>query len=94
MKLRAARAEATRVSDDVRQEYESFVKYLDQRAANPVTTLLTLWNDMRATILGDKANEVFFVPRSDEIEIHTNRDPQRQIDLEKQELDKRTGRSH
>jgi hypothetical protein len=47
--------------------------------------MLGLWNQMRGEILGNVANEIFFVPQhSDQIEIVINRDQERLRALDEQ----------
>jgi membrane protease subunit HflK len=92
IKLNEAHQQASEASDRLRGQYAEFTKYLEQRQARPVITLLNLWAQMREEVLGNRENEVFFVPRTGEIEIHTNRDPQRALEREQERVKKRTGR--
>ena len=48
----------------------------------PEVTAVRLWVDMREAILNSDQNEIFFVPKAKELEIITNRDPQRQIEAD------------
>ncbi len=82
VKLRDARSAATTINGNLRSQYDEFVNYVEQRAARPQITVLDLWVQMRQEILGNRENEVFFVPDSNEIEILVNRDVQRQRELE------------
>lgn len=89
VKLREARTEANRINERLQQEFKEFTDYLKQREVQPRYTLLDLWVQMRAEILSNKQNEIFFVPDCDEIEILINRDPQRQIEAEEERARKR-----
>ena len=83
VKLRQARAEANAINERLRREYEEFEKWRDARTKQPRITLLGLWNEMRAEILGDPDVEINYVPHNaNEIEILINRDQER---LRKQE---------
>lgn len=82
IKLRAARSAANETSQKLRERYERFISYLRLREGNAQTTVVGLWSEMRSAVLGTRANEVFYVPESDVIEILVNRDPQRQKELE------------
>ncbi len=85
--LREADANASRLTESIRREYEEFVKYLELRAAQPRIALLGLWVQMRQQILANPDNEIFFVPSdADEIEILINRDPMRAIERERQRV--------
>ncbi len=87
IRLREAREQANTTSAQLRQQFEQFERYLEQRRdGRELITMLGLWNEMRAEILGNRANEIFFVPASNVIEILVNRDPQRKIELEQQEI--------
>jgi len=87
--LSDARSQADAVNERLMQEVEEFHKLLEQRNEKPRITLLGLWVQMRASVLGNKNNEVLFVPNTDEIEILINKDPQKQIELERDRVQKR-----
>lgn len=90
VKLREARAEANAINERLRREYEEFEKYLEARAAQPRITLLGLWAQMRAEILGNPDVEINYMPeRADEIEILINRDQERLRKLEEERTLKR-----
>lgn len=93
--LRTARTQASALNESLRREYDRFTKWLEQRKLLPEVTLLRLWNEMRAEILGNRQNEVVLVPGGgDEIEILVNRDPERLKELEEEQLKaRREGRS-
>jgi len=91
VRLREARQQAGEVSEKLLGQYTAFTNYLEQRRARPAITLLNLWAQMREEVLGNRDNEIFFVPRTGEIEIHTNRDPQRALEREQEAVKKRTG---
>jgi regulator of protease activity HflC (stomatin/prohibitin superfamily) len=80
--LNEARTNANRISSNVRAEYEEFSYYLKQYKKYPLLTALNLWVKMREAVLGNRENEILFVPQGDEIEIWVNRDPERQRRLE------------
>ncbi|MCA9244357.1 MAG: hypothetical protein KDA32_10405, partial [Phycisphaerales bacterium] len=80
--LRAAEARANQHREQIRSEYEQFTKYLTLYERDPKATLLGLWTDMRGQVLGSVANEVFFVPRTDVLEIITNRDEAKRLRAE------------
>lgn len=82
--LRAARAEANTINEQVQREYEHFQKYVELRRVQPEIALLGLWVQMREEILSTRDNEIFFVPHAQEIEVLINRDPQRQLELEEE----------
>ena len=85
VRLRDARAEANEVRERLRGEYEEFCRYVEQRTARPRITMLGLGTQMRGEILGNVANEIFFVPQhSDQIEIVINRDQERLRALDEQ----------
>lgn len=84
IRLRDARAAANEINEALRREYDQFVRYLEQRAAQPRITVLGLWSRMRERIMSNMENEIFFVPNSDEIEILINRDMVRMRELEEQ----------
>lgn len=89
VKLREAQAKASEESERVHREYEQFQKYVELRKVQPRIAVLGLWVQMREEILSNRENEVFFVPVRNEIEIHVNRDPRRQIELEEERALKR-----
>lgn len=80
--LRQAQSQANEIRERVRQEYELFVNYRDLYRKYPQLTVARLWVRMRDAILSSEENEIFFVPAAGEIEILTNRDPQKRIDAE------------
>lgn len=82
-RLREARSMASSIRERIQREYEEFFFYRNLYQKFPRLTLIGLWRDMRASVLGSKQNEVFYVPQlCDTIEILTNRDPQRLIEAE------------
>lgn len=90
--LREAEADAASISRSIEREYEEFVDYLALRKTRPRITLLERWTEMRRDILGNRRNEVFYVPGKDVIEILVNRDPRRQIAQQEQDIAERQGR--
>jgi regulator of protease activity HflC (stomatin/prohibitin superfamily) len=80
--LRQAQSQANEIRERVRQEYELFVNYRDLYRKYPQLTVARLWVRMRDAVLSSDENEIFFVPEAGEIEILTNRDPQKRIDAE------------
>ncbi|MCK4341657.1 MAG: hypothetical protein KAY37_08040 [Phycisphaerae bacterium] len=89
VKLGAARAQANKINKRLEAEYKEFTDHLKERAARPRIALLSLWVQMRDEVLSNRENEIFFVPASDEIEIHINRDMLRQRELEEERTRKR-----
>jgi membrane protease subunit HflK len=89
IRLRQARSDADSASNRLRQQYDEFANYLEQRKARPLITALDLWNKMRAVVLNNRANEVFVVPDSNVIEILVNRDPVLQKEREEEEIMRR-----
>ncbi|MEW6252866.1 MAG: SPFH domain-containing protein [Planctomycetota bacterium] len=89
VRLNAAKGEADRINQSIRREYEEFVRYLDQRRAQPGVTELGLWAQVRQQILGNRYNEIFHVPAGPELEIHVKSDPARKRELEEEEALKR-----
>lgn len=89
VRLSDAEARADEINSRLRSEFEEFTKWREQRQIQPRITELKLWVDMRRQILGNKLNEIFFVPDSKEIEIHVKSDPQRRLELEEEQALKR-----
>ena len=90
VRLSEAIAQADQVNESLRREFEEFNKYQQQRAARPRITELALWVRMRQEILGNKQNEIFFIPAgAQDIEVHVKSDPQRRIELEEERTLKR-----
>jgi regulator of protease activity HflC (stomatin/prohibitin superfamily) len=85
VKLAEAEADADQINQRLRREYEEFQKYVEQRRIQPDITLLGLWVQMRREILGNKQNEIVFLPDQQEIEIHVKSDPQRKAELFEEE---------
>lgn len=81
VKLAEAEARADQINESLRSEFKQFQDYRAQSLAQPRITPLTLWVQMRQQILGNRLNEVFFVPDAQEIEIHIKSDEQRKIEL-------------
>ncbi|MEP0846467.1 MAG: hypothetical protein HRF50_06545 [Phycisphaerae bacterium] len=89
-RLREAQSRASEIRERVRLEFEEFVYYRSTFRQYPQLTAVRLWVQMREAVLGSKQNEVFFVPAdAQEIEILTNRDPQRLIDADIERYQKR-----
>ncbi len=88
-RLSEAQSRANEIRERVAQEYDAFTHYLSAARQAPRLTLVRLWVRMRDAILSSKQNEIFAVPDSQEIEILTNRDPQRLIEAEMERYDKR-----
>ncbi len=82
VRLSAARGVASAINQGLRREYEQYRRYVELRKVQPRIAALGLWVAMRQEILGNRNNEVFFVPQANEIEILVNRDPQRAIERE------------
>lgn len=83
IRLGEAKTRASDTSEAVRREEQQFNYYLELYRRYPEATALQLWSEMRDRILNSRQNEVFMLPPgSDEIEIITNRDPQRGIEAE------------
>ncbi len=91
VQLRAAEARANQHREQIRSEYQQFTKYVELYQRDPEATMLSLWTDMRARVLGSIGNEVFFVPRSDVLEIITNRDENKRLRAENERLRRRPG---
>lgn len=89
VRLSEADSEAAKINGSLQREFEEFSKFREQRQAQPRITELKLWADMRRVILGNRQNEIFFVPDSKEIEIHVKSDPQRRLELEEERALKR-----
>jgi modulator of FtsH protease HflK len=89
VRLSEAEAEAEQTDQSLRREYEEFIRYREQMRARPRITMLGLWVQMRQAVLGNKLNEIFFVPDTKEIEIHIKSDPQRKLELEEESALKR-----
>jgi modulator of FtsH protease HflK len=84
VRLSAAGARADQINETVRREVEQYQRFREQRAAQPGITELSLWVQMREEILSNRLNEIFYVPASNELEIHVKSDPQRKLELEEQ----------
>ncbi len=84
--LGRARTRATEIREGVRRQFEQFSYHLEAYRRYPELTALRVWVRMRDAILGSPQNEIFFVPRSQIVEILANRDPQRLIEAEKERL--------
>ncbi len=82
VRLSAARGVASAINQGLRREYEQYRQYVELRKVQPRIAVLGLWVAMRQEVLGNRNNEVFFVPHTNEIEILINRDPQRAIERE------------
>jgi membrane protease subunit HflK len=82
--LSAAESAANEVHETTQREYDHYLALREQRAARPVITELGLWVQMRRAILGNRLNEVFYVPDAREIEVHVKSDPQRKLELEEE----------
>lgn len=82
VRLREAQSRASEIRERVRLEFEEFVYYRSTFRRYPRLTTVRLWVQMRDTILSSRENEIFFVPAAGEIEIITNRDPQRLIEAD------------
>jgi regulator of protease activity HflC (stomatin/prohibitin superfamily) len=87
--LNEARAEASIRRDRVQSEYLSFLQHRDAFRKFPVLTAVRLWVAMRNTILGSRDNELFYVPKTGEIEIITNRNEERAKEIETDNLKKK-----
>lgn len=84
--LGRARTRGTEIREGVRRQYEQFTYQLEAYRKHPERTTLRAWVRMRDAILGSPQNEIFFVPRSQIVQILANRDPQRLIEAEKERL--------
>jgi membrane protease subunit HflK len=84
--LRDAQAEANSVREQISREYEEFRNRLEQYRLYPQQTKIQLWTRMLSTVLGTRQNEVFWIPDTEVIEILVNRDPNREIELERERL--------
>jgi regulator of protease activity HflC (stomatin/prohibitin superfamily) len=84
--LGRARTRSTEIREGVRRQFEQFTYHLEAYRRYPELTALRVWVRMRDAILGSPQNEIFFVPRSQIVEILANRDPQRLIEAEKERL--------
>jgi regulator of protease activity HflC (stomatin/prohibitin superfamily) len=79
--LRDAGAQAAETYERIRSEFELF-RFLSERyREHPQITQLEMWNMMREAVLGS-AREVFYVPRSNRLDILINRDPDRALEEE------------
>ncbi len=88
-RLREAETRANQTLNRARQEYEQFVYLRDAYRRYPELTVTRIWEQMREDILTSVQNEIFYVPSAGDIEIFTNRDPQRLIDAETEAYRKR-----
>ncbi len=79
-RLRSAAAEANETFESVKREYEIFTQWSKQHDRDPQLTRILLWDEMRAAVLQNPENEVFYLPSSKRTVITVNRDP----DLERQ----------
>ncbi len=86
VRMREARARANEINKRVESEYQEFMKRRQEIAAQPRIALLSQWVQVRERILTSLANEIFFIPDSDEIEILINRDVVRKRQLEQQRV--------
>ncbi len=82
VRLRQAQYEANQIREEVQREYKLFVDYRNMFRQYPALTAVRLWIDMRKAILTSNDNEIFFVPKANELEIITNRDLQRQVEAD------------
>ncbi len=85
-RLREARSEASAIHERLTREFEQFTYYLEQYRTKPALTLLSLWLSMRQDVLGDKQNEILFLPSLGNITIWSNRDPVRLQEAEMERL--------
>ncbi len=83
-RLGEARARRDTEQQQINQEYREFTFWLQQYRQHPTATLISLWAAMRADVLDNKDNEIFWVPSSDIVDIVVNRDPNRAIEAEKE----------
>ncbi|TWT45545.1 SPFH domain / Band 7 family protein [Phycisphaerae bacterium RAS1] len=90
-RLRAARAEANEERTRVQREYEEFVNFRDQWRESGNITTLGLWNAMLRNVLGSPLNELFYIPASGPVDIVINRDPERQLDIQKTSISRPPG---
>jgi regulator of protease activity HflC (stomatin/prohibitin superfamily) len=81
--LRQARGEAGAIREQIGREYEEFINYLDQYHQQPEVTVTRLWTAMLMDVFSKKRNEIFFVPSGHEVEIVVNRDPIKQLEIER-----------
>src|SRR5262249_1540741 len=92
--LGEARSRANNARERVQRELDQFTYYLNAYKKYPALTTVRLWVRMRDEILGSKRNEIFFLPpNANEIEIITNRDPQKLIDENREAYKQRTGQT-
>jgi hypothetical protein len=88
-RLRRAQSRESAIRERIQQEYKVFVDYRDMYRKYPELTVTRLWVRMRDAILSSKENDIFFVPEAGEIEIITNRDPQKLIERDLQRYKQR-----
>ena len=81
--LGAARASASTQREQIRRETEQFDYYYNQYRQHPRVAKIRRWVEMRDAVLRSLGNEIFFVS-GDNIEILTNRDEERAIELDAQ----------
>lgn len=90
-RLRAARAQANEERARVQREYEEFVNFRDQWRESGNITTLGLWNAMLRNVLGSPFNELFYIPPDGPVDIVINRDPERQLDIQKSAISRPPG---
>lgn len=91
-RLGDAQSRANETRERARREVAQFERYYDAYRKAPELTTVRLWVRMREAILSSKSNEVFFLPSAlKTIEILANRDPQRLLDMEREQYQERYG---
>ncbi len=85
VRLSEAEARANQINETLRSEYNQFVDYLEQHRSQPRIALLNLWVRTRAEVLGNRLNEIVYVPDAQEIELHIKSDKERQRELAEEE---------
>lgn len=88
-RLREAQTRASRVRQQLEQEYTRFANWREQFQRQPQAVAAQLWTEMRAAVLDNLQNEVFYVTPGDMLEILINRDPERIIERERDRLRQR-----
>lgn len=78
-RLRGAAAQADETRSAIEAEYDLFQEWYQQYQRFPTIAGLEIWNLMRQVVIGS-AYELFYVPRTQRLEILINRDP----DVQKQ----------
>lgn len=92
VRLRDAQGISNEIRERARREVSQFERYYEAYQKSPELTTVRLWVRMREAVLSSKANEVFFVPSGLKvIEILANRDPQRLLDMEREQYQERYG---